>query len=395
MDVRSSITRRLELSLPFLIRTLARWHPITRYRKWVLVTTAADVREVLNSDDRFAVVYEPRMRTVTGGENFFLGMADSPDYQTDVQNWRAIFDPTSVATVIGPLVRSASAEAVASASHDGCNLVEVLTSQVPYVVAEQYMGICGIPRAELVDLCTALFDYLFAPGTVDKRTAEITTKAERLRTHIDAAIAERRASSAPPDDAITRALARQHDGAPRLSDVDIRNNLLGIVVGAVPTTSKAAAVVVDYLLDHQTLLNAAATAAQNEDWDLLHGYVEESLRFHPFAPVILRRAVHDTDIAATTKHRTTIKQGTTVAVATIGAMWDPAIVTDRSKFDPTRPNTLYMSFGCGLHECFGAQINRLQIAAIVGAAVARPGLRRAGPLRYRGSYPYSLQVRWD
>ena len=395
MDVRSSITRRLELSFPFLIRTLARLHPICRFRKWVLVTTAADVHEVLNSDDRFAVVYGPRMRIVTGGENFFLGMADSPEYQTDVQNWRAIFDPGSVETVIGPLVRSESTQAVAAAPRDGCNLVEVITSQIPCAVAERYMGITGIPRAELVELCTDLFDYLFAPGAVDKRTQEVTAKAERLRIHIDAAIAAHRASSAVPDDAITRALARQHDGAPRLSDVDIRNNLLGIVVGSVPTTSKAAAIVVDYLLDHRPLLDGAANAAQSEDWDLLHGFVEESLRFHPFAPVILRRAVRDTDIAATTKHRTTIKQGTTLAVATIGAMWDPAVVAHRTVFDPTRPNTLYMSFGFGLHECFGAQINRLQIAAIVGAAIARPGLRRAGPLRYRGSYPYSLHVRWD
>jgi hypothetical protein len=39
-----------------------------------LVTRHDDVIEVLDRNADFEVVYEPRMRAITGGENFFLGM---------------------------------------------------------------------------------------------------------------------------------------------------------------------------------------------------------------------------------------------------------------------------------------------------------------------------------
>jgi hypothetical protein len=51
-----------------------------------IVSRAEDVIEVLDREADFEVVYEPKMRAITGGENFFLGMQDSADYQRDA--WR-------------------------------------------------------------------------------------------------------------------------------------------------------------------------------------------------------------------------------------------------------------------------------------------------------------------
>ena len=53
-----------------------------------VVTRFEDVKEVLARDGDFDVVYGPRMIEITGGQNFFLGMQDTPDYTRDVSNMR-------------------------------------------------------------------------------------------------------------------------------------------------------------------------------------------------------------------------------------------------------------------------------------------------------------------
>ena len=78
-----------------------------------------------------------------------------------------------------------------------------------------------------------------------------------------------------------------------MSDEDIRNSLLGIVIGAVPTTSKCVGLVLDHLLDHPDRMAGAQQAARAGDWDLLNGFVDECLRFNPFGPVLLRECRRD------------------------------------------------------------------------------------------------------
>ena len=70
-----------------------------------LVTRHYDVIEVLDRNADFEVVYEPRMRAITGGENFFLGMQDTALYQRDVSNMRLAMRRDDVATFVEPLAR--------------------------------------------------------------------------------------------------------------------------------------------------------------------------------------------------------------------------------------------------------------------------------------------------
>src|SRR4051812_31857290 len=80
-----------------------------------VVTRQPDVVEVLERDDDFAVVYEPRMRRITDGENFFLGMQDGPLYARDVTNMRAVVRRGDVAGLVVPLAAQRAAEIVAAA----------------------------------------------------------------------------------------------------------------------------------------------------------------------------------------------------------------------------------------------------------------------------------------
>jgi hypothetical protein len=73
-----------------------------------------DVLDVLSRDEEFEVVYEPRMREITGGENFFLGMQDSSDYTRDRSNMRLAARRDDVRDIIAPFAARRAAEFVAA-----------------------------------------------------------------------------------------------------------------------------------------------------------------------------------------------------------------------------------------------------------------------------------------
>ena len=72
-----------------LFAVLRRVKPILIVKNVALVTRFEDVQEVLSRDDIFQVTYGPKMRVITGGEDFFLGMQNSPEYERDVANMRS------------------------------------------------------------------------------------------------------------------------------------------------------------------------------------------------------------------------------------------------------------------------------------------------------------------
>ena len=74
-----------------------------------VVTRQADVIDVLSRDDDFGVVYGTRMEVITGGENFFLGMQDTPRYTRDVSNMRLVVRRDDVPAIVTPVTAEAAA----------------------------------------------------------------------------------------------------------------------------------------------------------------------------------------------------------------------------------------------------------------------------------------------
>jgi hypothetical protein len=81
-----------------------------------LVCRNSDVREVLDRHQDFEVVYGPRMREITGGANFFLGMQDGPTYSRDVTNMRQAVRRTDPQELLVPQA-TGWAEAIVGAGH--------------------------------------------------------------------------------------------------------------------------------------------------------------------------------------------------------------------------------------------------------------------------------------
>jgi hypothetical protein len=73
-----------------LFALLRKVRPILIVKEFALVTRFEDVQEVLARDDVFQVTYGEKMRVITGGKDFFLGMQNSPEYTRDVAHMRSV-----------------------------------------------------------------------------------------------------------------------------------------------------------------------------------------------------------------------------------------------------------------------------------------------------------------
>jgi len=352
----------------------------------VIVSRRQDVREVLERSDVFDVVYAPRMEMITGGADFFLGMQDIPDYTRDVSNMRVVVRRDDLPTIVQPIVAAKAATLVA-ASGGALDVPQTLTLPTAHHLLEVYFGTPGPTAAEMIDWTTTLFWYLFidlaANPTFD---AKATAAAAAIRAYLDEAIAARRASGASGDDILGRCLALQASGAPGMDDLGIRNNLVGLLIGELPTTSCAAIRALDQLLSRPQALASARAAALADDDALLAQHVYEALRFFPVNPIIYRRANRETWIADGTLRARRVKPGAMVMASNLSAMFDGTELPGVNSFRTDRP--------------WDAYINRTTLPTILKPLLRQNNLRRAlgaaGQIDNGGTpFPVHFNVAFD
>jgi cytochrome P450 len=343
----------------------------------LVLTRADDVDAVLAREADFAVVYEPRMRRVTAGPNFFLGMQDGPEYQRDAQAMRRLIQPDDLARIVLPMVRAEAVSAIAGASTGidagtaagtGIDLPSRLTARIPALMVQRYFGLHTASVDDLIPWATAMFHYLFSELTAEAAAeAAALTAAAKTRDALDAAVL-----APTPDTLIARAVAARYAGEVAFQGDGIRNNMIGIVIGAIPTLSKAACFALDELFRRPRALASATAAAQAGNETLVAGHIWEAMRFNPVNPVIYRRAVADCALGGTA-----IAKNTMVLAANLSSMHDEAAVQHPHKWRTDRSWGQYLLWGRGVHLCFGDRINHALLPAMLMPLLALPRLRRA------------------
>ncbi|WP_422375468.1 cytochrome P450 [Roseibium sp.] len=341
-----------------------------------IVTRRSDVLDVLNRNADFEVVYGPRMRKLTAGENFFLGMQPGWDYTRDTSAMRLAARMTDVAEIVQP--RAAElAQTIVENSGGKIDIVPTLTLEVPWDMTATYFGVGG-ERKQMQEWTTNLFWYLFQDLGADPQLDAIAMgQASQLRDYLDGAIAERKANPTTTPDILNRCLELQSADTPGMSDLGIRNNLLGLLIGAIPTISKASCLALDELLNRPDALASAQQAARADKDDLFAQHVWEALRFNPFNPVIYRRATRDTMVAPSTFRGMKVRKGQMVFAANFSACFDRLDIKSPNSFKTDRPWEDYIIWGYGMHECFGATINKAVIPTLLKPLLKQKNLRRA------------------
>jgi cytochrome P450 len=380
---------------------LRRIKPVLILKNVALVTRFDDVQDVLVRDDVFQVTYGKKMRVVTDGNDFFLGMQNSPEYERDTTHMRAVIRRSDLSGIIAPSVAN-TAKSIVDSAAGGLDVVSQLGLVVPTRLVGTYFGCKPDSETDLANWASTIFQYLFTDLNNDPAVDTAARDASaRTRAWLDAAIktAKSQQGENQEDTVLARCLALQSAGLPGMSDVDIRNNLLGLLVGAIPTTSKCCAQALDELLKRPAELAKAQDAARAGDDATLAQYIFEALRFHPNNPGVFRVAAEEYVVGKGQLHATTIPAGTSVLAATQSAMFDDRVVESPNKFKIGRPAYNYMHWGVGIHTCFGQYINQVQIPGILKPLLQRKNLRRvegdAGTLKFSGPFPSSLRVQFD
>jgi cytochrome P450 len=366
-----------------LLRTVK---PVVVRNELAIVTQYDDVREVLTRDETFSVEpYRGKMKDLAG--DFILGTDDSPAYEREVSILRLAAPRSDVPALAGFV--SETADALVDEAGGRIDVAD-LAKRVPARLVGRWFGTPGPDEDTMIAWTLAMFEAIFVNLKDDP---EIHGRAKEagagLRSYLDAVIAER---SAPADTVLGRLLALQAASPGAFSDEEIRTNIIGLVVGFVPTIATATTFAIDELLDRPEALEGARAG----DDETVRAYMFEALRFAPQGPGLFRRAQRDCVIAEGTHHETELRKGTTVFAATQSAMHDDDVIDDPGEFRTDRPRHHYMHFGVGMHECFGRFASTMAIPLIAKALLRREDLQRApgdeGALVKAGPFPKSLVV---
>ena len=381
-----------------MFAVLRRVMPVARLGRRVVVSRHADVVEVLRRDEDFTIaeVNAPSIHRWSGP--FILGTDRGDVYDRELAVLRRAAPHTDLPRVRELVVTTAAQLVDAARLRGRLDVVNDLARVVPARLVASYYGVPGPDEATLMRWMRAMFDAVFIDfGPRASRAAELTVA--ELRPYMEELIRTRRAALAGgaelPDDMLSRLVMMGAD-EPWLDDDAVRRNVNGVVVGAVDTTSKAVAHVVDELLRRPEALAGARRAALAGDVDTVRAHAWEALRFLPHGPVLQRHSPRNSPIGG---RRAPVPAGSTVYLGVLSAMFDPAAFPDPSRFRTDRPEDRYLHFGHGMHTCFGLGVNRVQIPELVAAVVRLPGLRRApgaeGRIAYDGPFPDRLVVEFD
>ena len=382
-------------AMPFVFRLLRRLKPIPHFGKTYVATRYDDVREVFATDPAFGVTYKDKLDVIMGGEPFFLGMANTPQYQADTAAMRKVVRREDLAHLAADV--EARAEAIVARAGGRIEVVDTLVRRVTFDFLADYLGVPEPPGGDLRVWGTRLFEYQFVASD-EPLVEEVNVIAPALRAHIQNQIELRRAKPGT-DDVLGRCLTLQKAGEPNYSDAQIRTALMGFIVGGPPQPPMVVPQAMEQLLRRPDALSGAQAAARAGDDALLAGYVREAMRFDPLAPGLPRITLQDWTIAKGTKHEKLVPAGSTVLAAFASAMRDGRRVPDPERFNPRRLPHEYIHFGYDLHQCFGIHINNATLHLMLKPLLKRQNLRRApgaaGKLRKNGAFAESLTVEFD
>src|SRR6476659_10019321 len=178
-------------------------------------------------------------------------------------------------------------------------------------------------------------------------------------------IEQRRAE--PTEDLISILVHSEVDGQ-RLTDDDILQETLLILVGGDETTRHTISGGTEQLICHR------------EQWDLLRndpellpGAIEEMLRWTSPVENMCRTLTADTEF-----HGTEMRAGEKIMLMFEAANFDESVFGDPENFRIDRNPNNHLAFGFGTHFCLGNQLARLELKLMLNRVLQRmPDLRLA------------------
>ena len=207
----------------------------------------------------------------------------------------------------------------------------------------------------------------------------------RAREETDALLFElidkrRQAADAERDDVLEMLLAARHEDGSPMSNQELRDELMTLLVAGHETTASELAWAFERLARTPAVLRRLTRAVDSDDDDYITATVQETLRRRPVLPIAAPRyVVEPVEIGGWT-----YPAGVSLAVNAYLIHHDATIYPDPYAFKPERfldeaPGTYtWIPFGGGRRRCLGASFAQLEMKAVLRAVLIRTELVPAG-----------------
>ncbi|WP_438000052.1 cytochrome P450 [Sorangium sp. So ce185] len=204
-----------------------------------------------------------------------------------------------------------------------------------------------------------------------------TTLAE-LTGYLMEVIAKRR--RAPVDDTVSDLVRAELDGQ-RLTDAEIVEFLVTLLIGGLETTTHLLSNSLLFLADHPDMMERL-----HAEPGLISLFVEEMLRYDGPVQTLPRIATADVVLSGVT-----VPRGALVLPIMASANRDEARFKDPDRFDLHRGSQGGLHFGHGVHFCIGAALARMEARVALEAVMAR--FERVERVPHEVRYNRTLTVR--
>ncbi|MEU8698852.1 cytochrome P450 [Streptomyces sp. NPDC048680] len=350
-----------------------------------LVTRYADARLVLG-DQRFsraaAASHDEPRQSEGQRDGGILGM-DPPDH-TRLRSLVAKAFTVRQVEKLRPQVRELTAALLDEMKTAGppADLVDLFALPLPVAVICRMLG---VPTEDRPRFRVWSDDAL---STSSLTAEEFDASRTELRSYMAGLIDRHRQE--PQDDLMT-ALIEARDDGDRLSELELIDLCVAILVAGHETTASQIPNFVLTLLDHPDQL-----ARLRAEPELVPNAVEELLRFVPLGSGAgqPRYATEDVEVGGTL-----VRAGSPVLVAVGAANRDALRFTAPGVLDIAREGNQHLGFGHGVHHCLGAPLARLELQEALSALIVHfPGLRLAGDVTWKSEMlvrgPRVMPVEW-
>ncbi|MEV3963414.1 cytochrome P450 [Nocardia sp. NPDC050193] len=231
-------------------------------------------------------------------------------------------------------------------STEPVDLIDAFALRIPSLVIAELLGLPAADHDHFARWGIEFGATVDGARGIRERQRTRVLLAE-LTDYFAAAVAARRADPGP--DLITALTAAVDEGA--MTEAGLVSTCQALLIGGFVTTANI-------------IGNAMVALSENPDQHemfaadpgLAGAVVEETLRWEAPAQYSVRVVGEPLDLAGRE-----LTKGTPVVALLAAANRDPAVFTEPSRFDITRPNAReHLSFAAGAHYCLGAGLARME-----------------------------------
>jgi cytochrome P450 len=187
-------------------------------------------------------------------------------------------------------------------------------------------------------------------------------------------IRERRADPGLEErgDILSMLLSARYESGEPMSDVELRDELMTLLVAGHETTATSLAWTMERLVRHPGAMERLREEIAAGEDEYLDAVIKETLRLRPVLPVVVRRLSQDAEVGGRL-----LPAGVAVAPCIHLVHRRPDVYPDPSRFRPERfleqPAGTYtwIPFGGGVRRCLGASFAQFEMKQVLTAMMTR------------------------